>query len=118
MNIKPIRNDNDLQNAFQRLDKIFQSKKGTPESDEMEILVTLIEAYENKHYPISPPNPIEAIKFRMEQQSLIAKDLEVFIGSSGRVSEILNNKRPLSLQMIKSLHHGLNIPYESLLAEF
>ncbi len=117
MNIKPIRNDDDLQNAFHQLEEVFQAQKGTPEADEMEILVTLIEAYENKHYPISPPDPIEAIKFRMEQQDLTARDLETFIGSSGRVSEILNKKRPLSLRMIKRLHIGLNIPYESLLAD-
>ncbi len=117
MNIKPIRNDKDLLEAFRHLEKIFQAKEGTPEADEMEILVTLIEAYENKNYPISPPDPIEAIKFRMDQQGLTARDLETFIGSSGRVSEILNRKRPLSLRMIKRLHHGLNIPYESLLAD-
>ena len=117
MNIKPIRNDNDLKNAFHQLESVFQSKKGTTEADEMEVLVTLIEVYENKNYPISPPNPIEAIKFRMEQQGLTARDLEVFIGSSGRVSEVLNKKRPLSLRMVKRLHDGLNIPYESLLAD-
>jgi HTH-type transcriptional regulator / antitoxin HigA len=117
MNIKPIRNDEDLQNAFYQLESVFQAKKGTVEADEMEILVTLIEAYENKNYPISPPSPVEAIKFRMEQQGLTARDLEAFIGSSGRVSEILNKKRPLSLRMVKRLHNGLNIPYESLLAD-
>jgi HTH-type transcriptional regulator/antitoxin HigA len=74
----------------------------------MEILVTLIEAYENKYYPISSPDPIEAIRFRMEQQGLKAKDLEAFIGSSGRVSEVLNHKRSLSLRMIKRLHEGFN----------
>ena len=117
MNIKPIRNDVDLQVSFRHLEKVFQAKAGTQEADEMEILVTLIEAYENKYYPITPPDPIEAIKFRMEQQGLKARDLEEFIGSSGRVSEILNRKRPLSLKMIKCLHKGLHIPYESLLAE-
>ena len=117
MNIKPIRNDKDLKEAFHRLENVFQAEKGTTEFDEMEVLVTLIEAYENKHYPIGPPHPIEAIKFRMEQQGLSARDLENFIGSSGRVSEILNKKRPLSLLMVKRLHHGLNIPYESLLAD-
>ena len=117
MNIKPIRSDEDLQLAFQRLENVFQAEEGTPEADEMEILVTLIEAYENKHYPITPPDPIEAIKFRMQQQGLTAKDLKAFIGSSGRVSEVLNHKRPLSLKMIKRLHDGLNIPYESLLAD-
>jgi HTH-type transcriptional regulator/antitoxin HigA len=117
MNIKSIRSDEDLQEAFRHLERIFQAKEGTPETDEMEILVTLIEAYENQYYPIGPPDPIEAIKFRMDQQGLTARDLEVFIGSSGRVSEVLNRKRPLSLRMIKRLHNGLNIPYESLLAD-
>ncbi len=116
MKIKPIRNDDDLRAALRRLDAVFQAKVGTPEADEMEVLVTLIEAYENKHYPISPPDPVEAIKFRMEQQGLTLRDLEVYIGPSGRVSEVLNRKRPLSLRMVKRLHDGLRIPYESLLA--
>ena len=116
MKIKPIRNDDDLRAALRRLDAVFKAKVGTPEADEMEVLVTLIEAYENKHYPISPPDPVEAIKFRMEQQGLTLRDLEAYIGSSGRVSEVLNRKRPLSLRMVKRLHSGLRIPYESLLA--
>ncbi|MBD1554677.1 helix-turn-helix domain-containing protein [Pseudomonas typographi] len=116
MNIKPIRNDADLRAAFQRLDAIFQAEEGTPEADEMEVLVTLIEVYENKHYPIEAADPIEAIKFRMEQQDLTPRDLEQYIGPSGRVSEVLNGKRRLSLAMIKRLHDGLRIPYESLLA--
>lgn len=116
MNIKPIRNDADLRAAFVRLESIFQAPEGSPEADEMEVLVALVEAYENKHYPIGPADPIEAIKFRMEQQGLAAKDLEPFIGSSGRVSEVLNRKRALSLRMVKRLHDGLKIPYESLLS--
>ena len=116
MNIRPIRSDDDLQLAFRRLEAVFQAADGTPEADEMEILVTLIEAYENKHYPIGPADPVEAIKFRMEQQGLTPRDLEAYIGPSGRVSEVLNGKRPLSLRMIKRLHEGLRIPYESLLA--
>jgi HTH-type transcriptional regulator / antitoxin HigA len=116
MYIKPIRNDADLQDAFKRLEVIFQAAEGTPEFDEMEVLVTLIEVYENKHYPINAASPIDAIKFRMEQQSLTPKDLETYIGPSGRVSEVLNGKRSLSLRMIKNLHHGLHIPYESLLS--
>ncbi len=115
MIIKPIRNDDDLTAAFVRLESIFQAQEGTPEGDEMEVLVTLIEAYENKYYPISLPDPIEAIKFRMQQQRLTAKDLEPYIGASGRVSEVLNRKRGLSLRMMKRLHEGLNIPYESLM---
>ena len=86
------------------------------EADDMEVLVTLIEAYERKNYPICPADPIVAIQFRMEQQGLTPKDLEAYIGPSGRVSEVLNRKRRLSLQMIKRLHQGLHIPYESLLA--
>ncbi len=117
MIIMPIRNDADLKESFARLDLIFQAPEGSPEADEMEVLVTLIEAYENRHYPIGPADPIEAIKFRMEQQGLAIKDLERYIGSSGQVSEVLNRKRPLSLRMIKRLHDGLNIPYESLLSQ-
>ena len=116
MNIRPIRCDEDLQTAFRRLEAIFQAEEGTPEADEMEILVTLIEAYENKHYPIGPADPVDAIRFRMEQQDLTPRDLEAYIGPSGRVSEILNRKRPLSLRMVKRLHDGLRIPYESLMA--
>lgn len=116
MNIKPIRSDDDLRAAFKRLEPIFQAQEGTPEADEMEVLVTLIEAYEHRHFPIGPANPVEAIKFRMEQQGLTPKDLVPYIGSSGRVSEVLSRKRRLSLQMVKRLHTGLHIPYESLLA--
>ena len=115
MNIKPIRNDDDMRAAFKRLELVYQAQDGTPEADEMEILVTLIAAYERKHFPIGEVDPVEAIKFRMEQQGLTQKDLEPFIGSSGRVSEVLNRKRRLSLQMVKRLHDGLHIPYESLL---
>ena len=116
MNIKPIRNDEDLRAAFKRLELVYQAQEGSAEADEMEILVTLIEAYEHKHFPLSVADPIEAIKFRMEQQGLSQKDLEPFIGSSGRVSEVLSHKRGLSLPMVKRLHEGLNIPYESLLS--
>ncbi len=117
MTIKPIRNDDDLTAVFRRLEAIFQSAEQTPEADERDVLVTLVEAYESKHYDFGPADPVEAIKFRMEQQGLTARDLERFIGPSGRVSEVLNRKRPLSLAMIKRLHDGLKIPYESLLAE-
>ena len=116
MNIESIWSDEDLRAAFKRLEIVYQAQEGSAEADEMEILVTLIEAYENKHYPINSADPIEAIKFRMEQQGLTQKDLEPFIGSSGRVSEVLNHKRGLSLPMVKRLHEGLNIPYESLLS--
>lgn len=116
MNIKPIRSDDDLRAAFHRLELVFQAQAGTPQEDEMEILVTLIEAYERKHFPMTSADPVDAIKFRLEQQGLTPKDLEPYIGSSGRVSEVLSRKRGLSLRMVKRLHDGLNIPYESLLA--
>jgi HTH-type transcriptional regulator/antitoxin HigA len=116
MTIRPIRNDEDLRRAFRRLEKVFQAEEGTLQADERDVLVTLIEAYENKHYDFGPADPVEAIKFRMEQEGLTPRDLEPFIGPSGRVSEVLNRKRPLSLRMVKRLHEGLKIPYESLLA--
>lgn len=116
MTIKPIRNDDDLRRTFRRLEKIFQAAEGTPQGDERDVLVTLIEAYENKHYDFGPADPVEAIKFRMEQEGLTPRDLEPYIGQSGRVSEVLNRRRPLSLRMVKKLHDGLKIPYESLMA--
>jgi HTH-type transcriptional regulator / antitoxin HigA len=114
MTIKPIRNDDDLRNAFQQLEAVFQALEGSAQADEREVLVRLVAAYESKHYPIGTADPVDAIKFRMEQQNLSPKDLEPYIGSSGRVSEVLNRKRGLSLQMIRKLHHGLHIPFESL----
>lgn len=117
MTIKPIRNDDDLKKVFRRLEKIFQAEEGTPQADERDVLVTLVEAYESKHYHVEPADPVEAIKFRMEQEGLTPRDLEPFIGSSGRVSEVLSRKRRLSLRMVRRLHDGLKIPYESLLAE-
>lgn len=116
MNIKPIRSDEDLAAAFARMEQLWGAEIGTPEGDELEVLAVLIEKYEDEHYPMPPSDPIEAIKFRMDQQGLTARDLEPYIGSSGRVSEVLNRKRKLSLAMIKRLHDGLHIPYESLLA--
>ena len=117
MTIKPIRNDDDLKRVFRRLEKIFQAEEGTEQADERDVLVTLVEAYEAKHFPLDLPDPVAAIKYHMEQKGLTPRDLEPFIGPSGRVSEVLNRKRPLSLRMVKRLHDGLKIPYESLLAE-
>ena len=114
--IRPIRTDADLQQAFARLRDIFQAADGTAEADERDVWVTLIEAFESEHYPFGPGDPVEAIKFRLDQEGLTPRDLEPYIGPSGRVSEVLNRKRPLSLRMIRRLHEGLKIPYESLLA--
>ncbi|MNF87640.1 hypothetical protein D3C85_865300 [compost metagenome] len=116
MNIKPIRNDDDLATALGRMEQLWGAEANTPAGDELEILALLIEKYEDEHHPMPPSDPIEAIKFRMDQQGLTPRDLEAYIGPSGRVSEVLNRKRPLSLRMIKRLHEGLHIPYESLLA--
>lgn len=116
MTIEPIRKDDDLRHAFRCLEKIFRAGDGTPQADERDVLVTLVEAYENKHYDFRPADPVEAIKFRMEQEGLTPRDLEPYIGQSGRVSEVLNRRRPLSLLMVKMLHDGLKIPYESLMA--
>jgi HTH-type transcriptional regulator/antitoxin HigA len=116
MTIKPIRNDDDLRRVFARLEQIFQAEDGTPEADERDVLVTLVEAYERKHHDFGPADPVEAIRFRMEQLGLTPRDLERYIGPSGRVSEVLNRKRRLSLRMVRRLHDGLKIPYETLLA--
>lgn len=115
MNIKPIHNDDDLQAAMTRVNELWGAEAGTPAGDELEILALLIQKYEDEHYPMPPSDPIEAIRFRMDQEGLTAKDLEPFIGSRGRVSEVLTGKRPLSLTMIRRLHDGLRIPYESLI---
>jgi len=113
----PIRNDDDLKRVFRRLEKIFRAEEGTAQADERDVLVTLVEAYENKHYDFGPADPVEAIKFRMQQEGLTPRDPELFIGPSDRVSEVLNRKRPLRLRMVKRLHDGLKIPCESLLTE-
>ena len=115
MKLKLIKNDKQLNKALERVDQLWDAKSNTPERDELEVLSLLIEKYEEEHYPIPASDPIEAIKFLMEQNDLSRKDLQPFIGSMGRVSEILNRKRDLSLSMIKRLHHGLKIPYESLI---
>jgi HTH-type transcriptional regulator/antitoxin HigA len=116
MSIKPIRNDEDLQRAFKRLEKIFQAEECPPQADERDVLVTLIEAYDARHFDFGPADPVEAIQFRMEQEGLTPRDLEPYIGQSGRVSEVLNRKRALSLRMVKRLHDGLRIPCQRLLA--
>ena len=119
MDIRPIHTEADYQAALSEVSAYFDNEPepGTPEGDRFEVLLTLVEAYEARQYPIDLPDPVEAIKFRMEQEGLTPRDLEPFIGPSGRVSEVLNRRRPLSLRMVKRLHDGLKIPYESLLAE-
>lgn len=115
MKIRPIKTKTDYEKALVRIDALMDAKPGSPKGDELDVLVTLVEAYENKHYPFPPPKPISAIKFRMEQADLTRKDMEPYLGGRGRVSEVLNGKRPLTLDMIRKLHEGLGIPLESLI---
>lgn len=116
MNIHPIRDDKDYEKALARVDALMELNPdvGTPQSDELEVLALLIEKYEEKHWLISEPDPIDAIKFRMEQMGLAQKDLTPYIGSKSKVSEVLNRKTGLSLPMIKKLYTGLHIPLEVL----
>lgn len=114
MNIRPIKTEQDYEATLKRIDELMNAEPDTPEGDELDVLATLIVVYEEKHYAITPPDPVDAILFRMEQMNLTRKDLEPFIGERGRVSEVLNRKRSLSLEMICRLHEGLGIPLESL----
>ena len=114
MEIKPIRTEKDYEDALARIEEIFDAEPDTPEGDELEILASLVETYENKNYPIGLPDPIEAIKIRMEDLGLNRKDLEDAIGSKGRISEILNRKRPLTLPMVQRLSKKLGLPTEVL----
>jgi len=114
MYIQPIKTEADYDRALAEINALWGAEPDTPKGDRLEILMTLVEAYETKHHFIDPPDPIDAILFRMEQQGLTRKDLEPILGSRSRVSEVLNRKRTLSLKMIRSLHKQLNIPLESL----
>jgi len=118
MEIKPIRTELEYRATLVRLGEIWDAEPGTPESDELDVLSVLVEAYEDEHYPMDPPDPIEAIKFRMEQMGLSRKDLEPYIGSRSRVSEVLTRKRRLSLDMIRNLNEKLGIPAEVLIARY
>ena len=113
--LKPIRSEKDYEHALAEVEELWGAKAGTPKGDRLDILATLIEAYETEHYPMDPPDPIEAIKFRMEQQGLTRKDLEEILGTRTRVSEVLNRKRGLSINMIRALHDKLGISAEILI---
>lgn len=115
MKLKPIKSDRELNRALKRIDELWGAKSGTPKGDELDVLMLLVERYEDEQFAIPTSDPVEAIKFLMEQNSLSRKDLEPYIGASGRVSEVLSRKRTLTLAMIKKLHAGLKIPYESLI---
>lgn len=116
MHIYPIKTKADYKNALQRIDDLMDAEAGTAQGDELDILATLVEAFEREHFPIDSPDPVEAIKFRMEQMGLDRKALEPFLGGRSRVSEVLNRKRHLSITQIRRLHDGLNIPLENLIS--
>lgn len=115
MNIKPIKTEQDYQNTLSRIESLMIAKANTPEGDELDVLVTLVEAYERQHYALPLPDPIEVVKFEMERRGLTTKDLVPMIGKPNRVSEVLNRKRGLSLSMIQRLHTMLGIPAEALI---
>jgi HTH-type transcriptional regulator/antitoxin HigA len=113
--LRPIRNESDYAKALAELERSWGASVGTPAGDRLDILATLIDAYEAERFPIDPPDPIDAIRFRMEQMGLTRKDLEPLIGTRSRVTEVLNRRRPLSIKMIRRLHERLGIPAEVLI---
>ncbi len=116
--VKPIKTEADYEMVLAEIEQLFEVTPGTPEADRLEILTTLVEAYENQHYAIPLPDPVEAIHYYLESRGLSRRDLELYLGSRARVSEILNRKRPLSLEMIRRLHNGLGIPAEVLIQPY
>lgn len=113
--LKPIRSEADYERALDEVERLWGTRNGTPEGDRLDVLATLIDAYESQQYPMDPPDPIEAIRFRMEQQGLTRKDLEPMIGTRTRVAEVLNRKRGLSINMIRRLHERLGISADVLI---
>lgn len=118
MTIKPIKTENDYDLALQETERLFGAPVGSEDSDRLEVLVTLVQAYEARNHPIGLPDPIAAIEYEMEKRGLSRKDLEAVIGSSGRVSEVLNRQRPLTVAMIKRLYHAYQISPEILIADY
>jgi HTH-type transcriptional regulator/antitoxin HigA len=118
MDIRPIKTDADYQAAVAGIERLFDAQPDTPEGDQLDILTTLVEAYETEHEPIAAPDPIEAIVYYLESRGLTRRDLEPYIGSRARVSEVLNRKRGLTLEMIRRLHTGLGIPAEVLIKPY
>lgn len=115
MDIAPIKTQRDYHHALKEIEGLMAAKRNTPEGDRLDVLVALVEAWERRHYPLDLPDPVEAIKYHMDQNGMQPRDLIPFIGSRNRVHEILNRSRPLTLKMIRRLHEGLGIPAESLI---
>ena len=118
MRIKPIKTEADYREVLKEIERIFDATPGTREGDRLEVLTTLVEAYEEKHFHFPLPDPIEAILYYVESRGLTRRDLERYIGSRARVSEVLNRKRPLTMEMIRNLHKGLGIPAEVLIQPY
>ncbi len=118
MQIRPVRNDADYQAALAEIETLFSARPGTPEGDRLDILVTLVEAYEARHMPIAAPDPVAMIEYILESRGLTRRDLEPYIGSRARVSEVLNRRRALTLEMIRKLHQGLGVPAEVLIQPY
>lgn len=118
MKVKPIKTKRDYEESLLRVEELMGAKKNTPEGDEFEILATLVEVYEEEHFQIDDPDPIEAIKHRMEAMGLDSKDLIPLLGSKSRVSEVLNRKRGLSMEMVRKLHRKLKIPADVLIKDY
>lgn len=116
MEIRPIKTEHDYSESIKRIEELWGAMRDTPEGDELDLLCTLVESYEITHYPIAPPDPIDAIKFRMEQMGMTKTDMAKYLGSQSRVSDVLGGKRKLTLKMVKALYKGLKIPAEILLA--
>ena len=116
MEIQPIKTERDYDQALRTIDELWNAEENTAEGDRLDILITLVEAYEQAHHPLYPPDPVAAIEFHMDQNELARSDLEPYIGTRARVSEVLNRKRGLSIEMIRNLHDGLGIPLESLIS--
>ena len=117
MDIRPIKSEEDYRATLREIESLMTAEPNTPEGERLDVLVTLVEAYERKNFPLDLPDPVEAIKFAMDQRGLTVKDLEPMIGRSNRVYEVLSHKRPLTLKMIWRLHKGLGIPAESLIKQ-
>jgi HTH-type transcriptional regulator/antitoxin HigA len=118
MDIKPIHTQRDYKAALAEVERLFDAKPGTSDGDRLDVLTTLVEAYEQQHYPVLPPDPVEAILYFMESRGLSRKDLEPFLGGRAKVSEVLNRRRPLSIDMIRRLYDGLGIPAEVLILPY
>lgn len=114
--MRPVKTKRDYESALKAIEKLWDSPPKSKESETLEVLAILVDDYENKHFPIEAPDPIEAIKYRMEQLNLTQKDLSKYLGGENRVSEVLNRKRPLTLKMIKALYQNLHIPADALLS--